>query len=486
VRSFSRRPAPRQWSLVRRLTGGVALIALLAFGAQAIVLWLWLAPVADDLAGIAAEQAVMAQAALRAVPPAQRAALAEKMTAGGVLVTAERPPASRVITELPPLTDHDGAGPAPQRSIVIQFQGRPGEDFAATFHLPVEGEDWWLTREYRAARGAISGTLVVWLLMLALATLGALLVSVQLIARPFGRLAAQISRQQGLLRPLPENHDGSAELQALVRAFNTLATQVMEAAHTRQQLLAGVSHDLRTPLARLRLRAETQCEPEVADALTADLRALERIVDQFLAYVQGDSAAVAGTTGQDAAQGARRGAVLGTVFGKSEPLHQVVSDVVALYADGSQVVTCEVEPIEWPVPDLALQRLLANLIDNALAYGRAPVQVQLRARPAASGVGCELRVMDDGEGMTEEEFQRAQAPFVRLTGARNQLGHCGLGLAIVAQMARQLGGKLHTVRDADGRFGIVLQLPAQSGASMASSASSASFDRALAGPEPLP
>jgi two-component system, OmpR family, osmolarity sensor histidine kinase EnvZ len=481
VRSFSRRPAPRQWSLVRRLTGGVALIALLAFGAQAIVLWLWLAPVADDLAGIAAEQAVMAQAALRAVPPAQRAALAEKMTAGGVLVTSERPPASRVITELPPLQDGDGAGPAPQRSIVIQFQGRPGEDFAATFRLPVEGEDWWLMREYRAARGAVSGTLAVWLVMLALATLGALLVSVQLIARPFGRLAAQISRQQGLLRPLPEIHDGSAELQALVQAFNTLALQVMEAAHTRQQLLAGVSHDLRTPLARLRLRAETQCEPEVADALTADLRALERIVDQFLAYVQGDSAALAGAAGHDGAaagrQATRGGALEGspdpvsnTVFGKSEPLHQVVRDVVALYADGPQRVSCEVEDIERPVPDLALQRLLANLIDNALAYGRAPVQVQLRALPPADGGGCELRVMDDGEGMTEKEFQRAQAPFVRLTGARSQLGHCGLGLAIVAQMARQLGGKLHTVRDADGRFGIVLHLPAPSTAGLAAGA----------------
>jgi two-component system, OmpR family, osmolarity sensor histidine kinase EnvZ len=453
LRKLGRRAAPRQWSLVRRLTGGVALIALLAFGAQAIVLWLWLTPVADDLAGISAEQALMAQAALQAVPSSQRAGLADRMSSGGVLVTAERPPPSRAITELPPLQEGD-AGPNAQRNILIRFQGRPGEEFAATFRLPVDGEDWWLTREYRAARGAVSGTLVVWLLMLAVATLGALLVSVQLIARPFGRLATQISRQQGSLQPLPDNPDGSAELQALVQAFNNLALQVMESAHTRQQLLAGVSHDLRTPLARLRLRAETQCEPVVADALIADLRALERIVDQFLAYVQGDSAqaavgGVVATAGGGEAPGAE-------VFGKSEPLHQVVREVVALYADGVQRVSCDVEPIELAVPDLALQRLLANLIDNALAYGRAPVQVQLRSQ----GGGCELRVMDDGDGMTEAEFQRAQAPFVRLAGARNQLGHCGLGLAIVAQMARQLGGRLHTVRDADGRFGIALVLPA--------------------------
>jgi two-component system, OmpR family, osmolarity sensor histidine kinase EnvZ len=468
MRNFGRRAAPRQWSLVRRLTGGVALIALLAFGAQAVVLWLWLTPVADDLAGISAEQALMAQAALQAVPSPQRAGLADRMSSGGVLVTAERPPPSRAITELPPLQEGD-AGANAQRNIVIRFQGRPGEEFAATFRLPVDGEDWWLTREYRAARGAVSGTLVVWLLMLAVATLGALLVSVQLIARPFGRLATQISRQQGSLRPLPESHDGSAELQALVQAFNNLAMQVMEAAHTRQQLLAGVSHDLRTPLARLRLRAETQCEPDVADALTADLRALERIVDQFLAYVQGDSAQAA----QSGAAGTGTGVAVGAeIFGTNEPLHQVVRDVVALYADGPHAVTCDAEPIERTVPDLALQRLLANLIDNALAYGRAPVRVQLRATtgPASAdqqgsgdrgvGGGSELRVMDNGDGMTEAEFQHAQAPFVRLTGARNQLGHCGLGLAIVAQMARQLGGRLHTVRDADGRFGIALWLPA--------------------------
>ncbi len=434
------RGARRPWSLVRRLTGGVALIALLSFGAQALVLWLWLRPVADDLAGIAAEQAVMAQAALAAVPSAQRAALADKMSSGGVLVTAERPPPGQAITEVPPLVNPDGSGAAAPRNIFIRFQGRPGEDFAATFRLPVEGEDWWLTREYSAARGAVSSTLVVWLVMLAVATLGALLVSVQLIARPFGRLADQISRQQGGLQPLPESRDGSIELRALVQAFNNLALQVTAAAQTRQQLLAGVSHDLRTPLARLRLRAETQCEPDVAEALTADLRALERIVDQFLAFVQGDS---------------------GLAFGEQAPLQQVVRDVVALYAGGPHPVRLEpiVEGVgvDAPVADLALQRLLANLIDNAFAYGRAPVSLQVAT--AADGRGIDIGVWDHGAGIHEADFQRAQQPFVRLTGARSELGHCGLGLAIVAQMARQLGGKLHTQRADDGRFGIVLTLP---------------------------
>jgi two-component system osmolarity sensor histidine kinase EnvZ len=274
--------------------------------------------------------------------------------------------------------------------------------------------------------------------MLAVVTVGALLVSVRLIARPISRLADAITQQtsqhHAQLVPLPERSDASAELQSLVRAFNGLAHQVSAAAQARQQLLAGVSHDLRTPLARLRLRAETQCEPAVAEALTADLYALGRIVDQFLAYVQGDS---------------------GAALGAPEPLDRVVRDAVLRYANGEQAVSAHIEPVAMAVPDLVVQRLLANLIDNALAYGQAPVEVSLRATPD----GAELCVTDHGAGMTPADFERAQLPFVRLTTARSELGHCGLGLAIVAQMARQLGGRLQARRDADGHFAIAVSLP---------------------------
>lgn len=434
---FRRRP----WSLVRRLIGGVALIAALSFAAQAFVLWLWLSPLADDMAALAAEQAVAAQAALQAVPPELRPALAAMMSAGKVQVTAEPPGGAENVPQLQAPSLQGGAslqgrlGPI----IEVRFQGRVGQTLAAVFRMPVDDEVWWLSREYSAAQGAISGTLLVWLLMLAVATVGGLLVSVRLIARPIGRLADEISQQtsqrHGQLQRLPERQDASAELQALVRAFNGLADQVSTAAQARQQLLAGVSHDLRTPLARLRLRAETLCEPAVADAMAADLSALGRIVDQFLAYVQGDT---------------------GIVLGSREPLDRIVRDVVLRYAETDEAVSARIEPVAQTVPDLTVQRLLVNLIDNALAYGQAPVEVSLQAR----GDQIELRVMDHGAGMSEEDFERAQQPFVRLTSARGELGHCGLGLAIAAQMARQLGGQLRSLRDEEGRFVIALVLPA--------------------------
>jgi two-component system osmolarity sensor histidine kinase EnvZ len=431
----------RPWSLVRRLTGGVALIAVFAFGAQAIVLGLWLSPVADDMAGIAAEQALAAQAALEAVPPEQRASLAAQMSSGRVRVTAEPPPGAEAIMQAPAPAGPAAAGhSAPV--IEVRFEGRVGETFAAIFRIPVGDQVWWLAREYSAAQGAVSGTLAVWLLMLALATVGALLVSVRLIARPISRLAdaitLQTSQHHAQLVPLPERNDSSAELQSLVRAFNGLAHQVSASSQARQQLLAGVSHDLRTPLARLRLRAETQCEPAVAEALTADLHALGRIVDQFLAYVQGDG---------------------GAVLGAPEPLDRTVHEAVLRYANAGQAVSAHIEPVPQTAPDLLVQRLLTNLVDNALAYGLPPVEVSLQA----VADGAELRVMDHGPGMSGEDFERAQQPFVRLTRARSELGHCGLGLAIVAQMARALGGRLRAQRDGEGRFVIALSLPRPAG-----------------------
>jgi two-component system, OmpR family, osmolarity sensor histidine kinase EnvZ len=425
---------PRAWSLVGRLTGGVVLIALLSFAAQALVLSLWLRPVVAESAAAAAEQALLVRTALQAVPAAQRQALAQRLSNPQASVSAAEPP-DEDSKSLPAMPEFRPVEDMLQREgIEARLERRRPEGGAIVFRLPVEGQAWWLVRHFQPPPTALTGTLTVWLVLLAVVTLSALLVSVRLIARPIGELARALAAQQGTLRPLPLRGDASAELQALIEAFNRLAHQNAAAAQARQQLLAGVSHDLRTPLARLRLRAETQCEPALAEALTADLLALERIVNQFLAYVQGDT---------------------GAALGEPVPLTDSVRTVLHRYANQDPSLSLDLDEIEQPAPDLAVQRLLANLIDNALAYGGAPVGVALRATDA----GAELRVSDGGPGMNEEEFLRAQLPFVRLTRTRSELGHCGLGLAIVAQVARQLGGRLQVAREADGRFAIVFSLP---------------------------
>ncbi len=421
------------WSLVRRLTGGVALVALLGFVAQAWVLTMWLAPLARENTAAVADQALQLRTTLGAVPAAQREALAQQLSGPRLLLSPQQPAGGQP-QSLPPLPEFDAmVEQLGQAGVEVHAESRGDEGGALIFRLPVDNEVWWLEHRVRLPPPALKGTLAVWLAMLALAILGALLVSVRLIARPLQALAQALAAQQGRLQPLPLRSDASTELQALVQAFNELVHQVTRAAQARQTLLAGVSHDLRTPLARLRLRAETQCEPALADALTADLLALERIVNQFLAYVQGDGQAS---------------------LGVPMPLARTVHDTVERYASAGQPVALRAADTPLMAPDLALQRALSNLIDNALAYGGGEVDVELRAVPG----GAEIRVSDDGAGMSEAEFERAQQPFVRLTRHRSELGHCGLGLAIVAQMARQLGGSLRSERPAARGFTVVLAL----------------------------
>jgi two-component system, OmpR family, osmolarity sensor histidine kinase EnvZ len=306
------------------------------------------------------------------------------------------------------------------------------------------------------------------------------------VGRPLAQMSSAIqAQQQQRLQAIEVPPGASSEVASLAESFNELARAVHEADETKQLLLAGVSHDLRTPLARLRLRIETQCEPllgqPLADELQADLHALERIVSQFLAYVQGEGAsanlgalesadALAAQVVASYAAQKLRVAIEGDRAGREAGLRSGTGGGRENGGEDGRESRRE-DGREWnheeghgnstgffPLPDLALQRLLTNLIDNALAHGRAPVAVALEAERATGGL--RLTVWDHGSGMSAEEFERAKRPFVRLPGARAVLGHCGLGLAIVAQVARQTGATLSCTRDAAGRFGIELRWPA--------------------------
>jgi two-component system osmolarity sensor histidine kinase EnvZ len=433
---------PARRSLVRRLTWGAVLVVLLAFALQGLVLSLWLQPLADQFVGGAADTARLTRKALQAAPAGEREALSQALSVGGLRVRPHDPAVEATLGPPPTLDPPEFVAHArrlAQEGIQMTVHQGSDKTDAVAFRFDLDGRSWWLLRTITRPTTAIRGTLTLWLLMIALATTAALLWSVRAIARPLADLAGQLGAQQGRLQPLQEERFSSRELHTVVRAFNELVHQVSYQSEVRQQLLAGVSHDLRTPLARLRLRVETQCPEELAGELTADLLALEHIVDQFLAYVQGDTAALPGTP---------------------RPLAECVREVLAPYQAAGQPVNLHVDPrASRPVPPLAVRRLLGNLVDNALDYGRAPVNVLLRDTAA----GTELAVWDHGPGMTEDEFARAQEPFVRLGPARADVGHCGLGLAIATQMARQMGGQMHLAHDAVLGFGIVLRMPPVTG-----------------------
>ena len=295
----------------------------------------------------------------------------------------------------------------------------------------LDNEPWHVAVRAQPLTTALLGTGAGWLMLAAVAVAASFLIGLRFIVGPIRQVAERIATQGAAMRPLQEPAGASAEVRSLVESFNRLAERVQAADRSKQQLLAGVSHDLRTPLARLRLRIETQCEAAVADAAEPELRAVEHIVSQFLAFVHGDT---------------RAG------LGAAEPVLATLDRVVAAYAEQGVRLRTSVSATGERRSALALQRLLENLINNALAHGRTPVQVSWLDNAAGER---ELGVWDHGPGLTEAQFQAALEPFVRLSKDAN-IGHCGLGLAIVAQIAAQWGARLESRHDDAGRFGIVV------------------------------
>ncbi|NHL00264.1 ATP-binding protein [Rubrivivax benzoatilyticus] len=444
-------------TLVGRLTAGVALVGALAFLTQALVLHLWLQPVLDELGHETAAHAATIATALAAAAPPDRPALARRLSGDRVQVGVAPPwapggdepgrdgpadagaprPAVPALVEPGGNAALDGIRRELQRRLGpdAQVHRGPGPAGARTLlvGMTVDGQRWWLEFHDRLPRPVLFETLLAWLAVLSALVFGALLLSARYVARPIRRLADEIARQRAPLAPIAEHGRGSEELRSLAASFNSLVRVAEAGRQTRQNLLAGLSHDLRTPLARLRLRAETQCEPAVADALVADLGSLERIVDQFLAYVQLERA---------------------EAVGRAAPLARSVEDVVRRHVEHGDPVEARIAPIDWPVADLAVQRLVGNLVDNALAYGRAPVRVELVEHEG----GALLRVLDHGHGMSAAEFELARQPFVRLSPARSGQGHCGLGLAIAAEIVRQWGGELR-LAPAGATTGIEATIP---------------------------
>ncbi|TCP03330.1 two-component system osmolarity sensor histidine kinase EnvZ [Rubrivivax gelatinosus] len=375
-------------TLVGRLTAGVALVGALAFLTQALVLHFWLSPVLDELGHETAAHAATIATALAAAAPTDRPALARRLSDDRVQVGITPPwgPPPGQDARGPGSPEDPGPGDGPggaegappalmasstnrgldrvQRELqrrlgpdaVVRDGFGPAGPFTLLIGVSVDGQRWWIAFNHQLPRPALFETLLAWLGVLSALVFGALLLSARFVARPIRHLADEISRQRAPLKPIAEHGRGSEELHSLAASFNSLVRVVEAGRQTRQNLLAGLSHDLRTPLARLRLRAETQCEPAVGDALAADLGSLERIVDQFLAYVQLERA---------------------DAVGRAAPLSSSVEDVVRRHVEHGDPVEAAIAPLDWPMPDLPVQRLVGNLVDNALAYGRAPVRVEL-------------------------------------------------------------------------------------------------------------
>ena len=284
----------------------------------------------------------------------------------------------------------------------------------------------------RASEG--HGTFVSTTLM----ALGAVLVSVVLVrwlTRPLTAFAAAAKGFSGAGAPVTIPEDGPREVRALAAAFNDMQRRISRLVDDRTQALAAVSHDLKTPITRLRFRAEDIADPALRGAIAEDLGDMERMIDQTLAYLRGDRAdedikpvdlvAILETIADDQTDAGHR---VGLVGCRSAVL------------DGRR---------------LSLKRAFGNLIENAVKYG-SHAEVSVSEGPDA----VEVEVADTGPGIATEDRERALAPFVRLEPSRNQeTGGFGLGLTIAQTIIAGHGGSLELAHGPAGGLLVRVRLP---------------------------
>lgn len=218
--------------------------------------------------------------------------------------------------------------------------------------------------------------------------------------------------------PVLLTEKGPADLRLLARAFNAMQLRVADLIDSRTRALAAMSHDLRTPLARLRLRAEMIDDWPVQAAIGKDIHEMERMLDSVLAYLAG-------------------------VTDGEEPRKVDLASLAMTLADEAADLG---QPVDYSGPDsltvvlcpLRIKRALGNLIDNAVKYGgRATVSL------STSPDGVHLVVEDEGPGIPDEQLAAALEPFRRLDFARpRDTDGMGLGLSIVNEIMQREGGEL--------------------------------------------
>jgi two-component system osmolarity sensor histidine kinase EnvZ len=256
--------------------------------------------------------------------------------------------------------------------------------------------------------------------------------------RPIEKLA-RAAESFGKGRAVPDFKPyGATEVRRAAQAFLTMRARIERHVSQRTEMLAGVSHDLKTPLTRMKL-ALAMMPPNVElDALQADIEEMERMLDDYLAFARGEGGEESTATDlaalvRDTASGVARAKPGGPA---------------RLTVTAPQAAQVTVKPV-------ALKRCLTNLIDNAFKHGRqVTVTLSCDARWAA------IAVEDDGPGIPEARREEAFRPFHRLDQGRNlQKGGSGLGLAIARDIARAHGGDIVLDQSAMGGVKAVIRLP---------------------------
>lgn len=306
----------------------------------------------------------------------------------------------------------------------------------------MEDDAYWLMLDRERVERLSGAQWIGWATAtLLLSLLGAVFIS-RLVNQPLARInrAARLLAKGELPAPLPER--GPAEIQQTNRSFNQMVEDLTRIESDRAIILAGISHDLRTPIARMLLEVEmASLSPEAREGMQSDLSQMDAIIGQFLTYARPISNAsfvrvdLSKLLGDCAREASRLGGV------------EVSTEIAA----GLQVMGNETE----------LMRTVSNLVENARRYGVTPQTdtVELHLASYIKDGLAMLEVSDRGPGVPEKEVDLMLRPFTRLDTARSQAEGSGLGLAIVNRIIKQHGGKLRLINRKEGGLTVQAALP---------------------------
>ncbi len=326
----------------------------------------------------------------------------------------------------------------PDAVVASSVNGQPG----LWVGFSIDKDQYWLQAEAARGNALNYSTWAIWIGIALLATLVGSVAIASLINRPLKQLSFAASRiREGDLDSRLDENTLTSEIREVNRGFNRMARELARVEEDRAVMLAGISHDLRTPLARLRLETEMSVEDDEAKRnMALDIDQLDAIIDKFMDYAR------PGETELHAVHVA-----------------QLIDREAAVFRDPSQIKVTSRVAIDLAVmaDETELGRVFLNLFENARRYGRGTYTgvAEVTVSSVKTGSWVILSVRDHGPGVAPEKLPQLTTPFFRGDAARTAATGAGLGLAIVDKAMQRMGGSLELANAPDG--GLVAHLRLQ-------------------------
>lgn len=324
------------------------------------------------------------------------------------------------------------------RAFVRRWERHGREEHVLIAAASFDSEEWVVTRARAPLpAGPLAARLVLQTLIIFAVTLLPLMLFARRSGRTLKRLSSAARTFRGRSDSAPLTPEGAADIRALTEEFNAMRARIAAMMAEKDQMLGAIGHDLRTPLASLRIRAEAVEDDDERQAMIASIEDMHGDLEDILLLAR------AGRADPDISPLA---------------LSRLVDDLAAEQRRTGRDVSVEgtvADDILVRANTASLRRALRNLIDNAVLYGGSARILVTQER-----IEIRIAVQDDGPGIGKADLERAADPFVRLESSRNrQTGGSGLGLAIARQVASAHGGRLDLSNRSEGGLSAAIILP---------------------------